>query len=47
MINIAVIDQNHWLTRYYLGRAAFSLIWVAAILTVGQQVPALSALCSL
>src|SRR5690606_32481820 len=43
MTNIASINQNHWLARYYLGRAAFSLAWVAASLTVGQQVPALGA----
>ncbi|MEO3388939.1 DUF308 domain-containing protein [Mesorhizobium sp. CAU 1741] len=43
MANIASINQIHWLARYYFGRAAFSLAWVAAILTVGQQVPALSA----
>ena len=43
MTSIALNNQNHWLARYFLGRAAFSLVWVAAILTVGQQVPALGA----
>jgi uncharacterized membrane protein HdeD (DUF308 family) len=37
------IEQNRWLARYHLGRAAFSLAWVGAILTVGQQVSTLGA----
>jgi hypothetical protein len=36
-------SQQHWLRQYYLVRAAFSLLWVAAILTIGQQIPALGA----
>jgi len=28
---------NHWLRQYYLTRAAFSLLWVASVLTIGQQ----------
>ena len=43
MRNTAPIKQKHWLARYYLGRAAFSLAWVATILTFGQQMPALGA----
>ena len=39
----APANQSRWLARYYLARAAFSLAWVAALLTVGSQSPALSA----
>jgi uncharacterized membrane protein HdeD (DUF308 family) len=30
-------SKNGWLKRYYFTRAAFSIIWVAAALTGGQQ----------
>jgi hypothetical protein len=40
---IASGDREQWLTRYYVSRAAFSAIWVAAALTVGRQSPALAA----
>lgn len=43
MTTLSLKNPQSWLARYYLGRAAFSLAWVAAILTVGQQVPALGA----
>lgn len=32
-----------WLKRYYLARAAFSVIWVALAFTVGRQHPQLAA----
>mgnify|MGYP000674915570 CR=1 FL=1 len=35
--------SEHWLRRYYLGRAAFSLVWVALALTLGRQLPMLGA----
>ncbi len=31
------LSSDRWLTRYYFSRAAFSLLWVALILTLGQQ----------
>ena len=40
---IASGDREQWLTRYYVSRAAFSAIWVAAALTAGRQSPALTA----
>ena len=33
----APVPQNRWLEQYYMGRAAFSAIWVALALTLGQQ----------
>jgi hypothetical protein len=36
--------DNHWLSRYYLTRAIFSVAWVVAILTIGQQNPTLAAI---
>ena len=36
-------SHNRWLKRYYLVRAGFSVLWVASILTIGQQVPVLGA----
>lgn len=35
--------QDRWLTQYYLARTAFSLIWVAAALTLGLQHPGFGA----
>jgi hypothetical protein len=35
--------QQRWLGQYYLARAGFSLLWIAAILTVGRQIPVLGA----
>jgi uncharacterized membrane protein HdeD (DUF308 family) len=35
--------NEHWLTRYYLVRGAFSLVWVASALTLGQHNPPLEA----
>lgn len=29
--------QEHWLTRYYFARAAFSVLWVGTAFTAGQQ----------
>lgn len=29
--------DEHWLKRYYLSRAIFSLIWVALAFSVGRQ----------
>lgn len=33
----AVRGNDQWLKHYYFTRAAFSVLWVAAALTVGQQ----------
>lgn len=35
--------RESWLRRYYLGRAAFSLGWVALAFTLGRQFPMLGA----
>lgn len=35
--DIAENGGHYWLKRYYLARAAFSIIWVAAALTAGRQ----------
>jgi hypothetical protein len=34
---LAPNDQDKWLKLYYFARAAFSVVWVAAALIVGQQ----------
>lgn len=31
--------QTAWLKSYYFARAAFSIVWVAAALTVGKEIP--------
>lgn len=31
--------ETNWLKAYYFARAAVSLVWVAAALTVGKNVP--------
>lgn len=36
--------QESWLTRHYFSRAAFSIAWVLAALTLGQQNAALGAI---
>ena len=36
--------QAQWLKQYYFARAAFSILWVAAIVTIGQQSAALGAI---
>ena len=33
----ATRDNDQWLKQYYFARAAFSVLWVAAALTVGRQ----------
>lgn len=35
-------QDNSWLKRYYLSRAAFSLAWVAAAFTLGNTIPAIA-----
>lgn len=42
--NYAVSANEQWLKRYYYIRAAFSVVWVAATLTIGQQSFAVAAL---
>ena len=37
-------QDNHWLKRYYFGRAAFAVAWVAAAFTLGKNMPAVAAL---
>ena len=34
---------SDWLTRYYFARAAFSILWVAAAVAVGTQMPVVAA----
>ncbi|TPJ55815.1 MULTISPECIES: DUF308 domain-containing protein [unclassified Mesorhizobium] len=36
-------DQDKWLKLYYLARAAFSVVWVVAALTVGRQSASIAA----
>lgn len=38
------LQGSRWLKRYYFSRAAFSIIWVAAALTLGRGMPVLAAL---
>lgn len=35
--------QERWLKLYYFVRAAFSVLWVAAAFTLGQQTPSIAA----
>lgn len=37
------LSPARWLRGYYLDRAGFSVAWVALVLTLGQQFPALGA----
>lgn len=37
-------QANRWLKPYYYGRAAFSIVWVAAAFTVGKTNPAVAAI---
>lgn len=37
MSNTTTQDGTQWLKRYYYGRAAFSILWVAAALAVGRH----------
>lgn len=34
------VQEERWLTRYYIVRAAFSAVWVALAFSVGQRFPA-------
>lgn len=38
------LQNNNWLKPYYFSRAAFSIVWVAAALTLGRRMPVLAAL---
>jgi len=38
------LQANRWLKPYYYGRAAFSIVWVAAAFTVGKTNPAVAAI---
>jgi uncharacterized membrane protein HdeD (DUF308 family) len=40
--NVARSSQKRWLKRYYFIRTAFSAVWVAAALTVGQYSPTIA-----
>ncbi|MBZ9807023.1 DUF308 domain-containing protein [Mesorhizobium sp. BR1-1-9] len=40
---VASNDQDKWLKLYYLARAAFSVVWVVATLTVGRQSASIAA----
>src|SRR5688500_16665912 len=35
--------QERWLRLYYFARAAFSVLWVGAAFTLGQQTPSIAA----
>lgn len=37
-------SQHRWLTRYYLTRALFSVLWVAAAILIGTRSPVVAAL---
>jgi hypothetical protein len=37
------LQDERWLKRYYFARAAFSIVWVALAITVGQHMPAIGA----
>jgi uncharacterized membrane protein HdeD (DUF308 family) len=39
----AVQTSTEWLERYYIGRFAFSAVWVALAFTVGKSSPAIAA----
>lgn len=39
----SVLKQDHWLKRYYLTRALFSIVWVAAAIVIGSRSPAIAA----
>lgn len=39
----AVLAQDRWLQRYYLSRALFSVLWVAAAILIGTRSPAVAA----
>ena len=43
-LDLSDLTQERWLKRYYLGRALFSILWVAAALAVGTKVPTVAAL---
>ncbi|WP_315832226.1 DUF308 domain-containing protein [Bradyrhizobium prioriisuperbiae] len=43
-MDFARTDQEQWLKLYYFIRAGFSVVWVAAAFTVGQQSPILAAI---
>jgi uncharacterized membrane protein HdeD (DUF308 family) len=36
--------QDNWLKRYYFARAAFSIVWVAAVFTLAREAGAIGAL---
>lgn len=36
-IDFVLNDQDVWLKQYYFSRAAFSILWITAALTIGQQ----------
>lgn len=40
--DFARADQERWLKLYYFIRAGFSVVWVAAAFTVGQQSPVIA-----
>jgi hypothetical protein len=42
--SVPVANQDQWLKLYYFIRAAFSVAWVVAALTVGQSFPAIAAI---
>lgn len=35
--------QEGWLKRYYLGRAAFSILWIVAAISIARHSPAIAA----
>jgi uncharacterized membrane protein HdeD (DUF308 family) len=37
------LKQAHWLKRYYLTRALFSIVWVAAAFVIGTRSPVIAA----
>jgi hypothetical protein len=41
--SLAASGSEQWLKQYYFTRGAFSVLWVAAALTIGQQLSAVAA----
>jgi len=37
-------SPNRWLKTYYLARAAFSIVWIVAAISVAKQAPAVTAI---
>lgn len=45
MSTLSSAERAAWLRKLYLGRAAFSLAWVALALVVGKDLPGVATAC--